>query len=202
MANSPIAFSIFAFTIGTSLFALFFEPDMFRAFLLHPYSFVRERRYFTVITSGLIHADLGHLLFNMITFYYFAFPLEPMIGRWPFLALYVISLVTSDISTIVKHRNDPNYYCLGASGAVTAVLFSFIIYRPTSFVYLMFIPVPIPAPLFAVLYILFSIYAARSARGRINHEAHLWGAASGLLITLVVAPRAYVRFFEAIGELV
>jgi len=202
MADSPVAFSIFALTIGASLFALFFERNLYRAFLLHPWSLVRERRYHTVITSGLIHGDAGHLLFNMFTFYFFAFALERAIGHWQFLVLYLVSMVASDITTIAKHRDDPEYFCLGASGAVSAVVLSSVIYFPTSVIYLALIPIPIPAPIFGILYIAGSYYAARRSHGRINHEAHLWGAISGLLLTLILDARAYGRFFETLGSLV
>ena len=200
-AASPVALVIFLFTIFTSLFTLFHRQDLFRMFLLHPWSLVREKRYYTLITSGLIHADLGHLLFNMFTFYFFAFPLESYLGHWQFGVLYVVSMVLSDITTVIKRRNDRDYYCLGASGAVTAVLFSFIIFEPTSSIYVMLIPIGIPAPLFAVLYIAFSYYALRRQRSHINHEAHLWGAVSGLLITAILSFGAYRGFLDTVKEM-
>ena len=205
---SPVAAAILGLTIFASLFALFGSPDIFREFVLHPYSFVRRRRYHTLITSGMIHADIPHLAFNMLTFYFFAVTVHPnqpglesFIGHWQFLVLYVISLVASDITTIIKHRNDPEYSCLGASGAVTAVIFSFIIYQPTSSIYLMLIPIPIPAPIFGVLYIAISTYAMKQNRGRINHAAHIWGAVSGLILTLILDPAAYLSFFNTLRSL-
>jgi len=163
---------------------------------------VREGRYYTFLTSGLIHADMGHLFFNMFSFYFFAPELERQIGHWQFLAIYVVSLVLSDVSTVLKHRDDPNYFCLGASGAVTAVIFSFIIYEPRASIYLMLIPVPIPAPLFGVLYVAYSYYSARCRQTRVNHAAHLWGAVSGLALTLVLDPGAYSHFFQALKFIV
>jgi membrane associated rhomboid family serine protease len=194
---SPVALFIFVITIATSLIAWQYE-DLFRLFALNLWSLVRERKYYTLVTSGLIHADGGHLIFNMFTFFFFAFTLERLIGHWQFLALYAASLVLSDITTVVKHRNDPNYFCVGASGAVTAVLFSFIIYEPGASIYLMFIPIPIPAPLFAVLFVGWSYYSARYRRTRVNHAAHLWGAIAGLALTLVLDPAAFRIFFQTL----
>ena len=148
---SPVALFILLLTVLTSLFTLYHEDDLFRKFILHPWSVVRRKRYYTLITSGLLHADMGHLLFNMLSFYFFAFALELRLGHWQFGVLYAASLVLSSISTVVRKRNDADYYCLGASGAVSAVIFSFIIHEPGSRIYVMFIPIAIPAPIFAFL---------------------------------------------------
>jgi len=201
--QAPVAAFIFALTIATSLLAWYGDESLYRRFILHPYSLVRENTWYTLLTSGLIHGDGFHLIFNMVTFWYFAFRLEiNYVGHWQFLVLYVAGLALSDITTVLRHRNDPDYYCLGASGAVTAVLFSFIIFRPQSQIGLLVIPIYVPAPVFAVLYIAFSCYAARGGRGHINHEAHLWGAVTGLLFTLIVDPSACVRFLDAVRGMV
>src|SRR3546814_15713642 len=118
--------------------------------MLHPHSFVRKKRLYTIITSGMIHADFGHLLFNMITYFFFAFPLERILhqtggnGHLQFALIYVGALILSDIPTIMKHRNNPGYASLGASGAISAVLFSFILFMPTPKLYLFF-AIGIPA---------------------------------------------------------
>lgn len=199
---SPVAFFIFLLTIATSLLAFSGSTGIMQRFILHPYTVVRQRRYYTLLTSGLIHADVPHLLFNMITFYFFVFPLEYFMGHGRFLALYVAGLIFSSLPSVIKHRDDPKYMALGASGAVTAALFSCIIYVPTASIYLMFIPIPIPAPLFAVLYVGFSYYSARSGRQtRIGHTAHLWGAITGLVMTLLLDWRAYPHFFQKLQQM-
>ncbi len=197
LQQSPAALFILALTVATSLIAWQYA-DLFRAFALNPWSLVRERRYYTFLTSGLIHADVGHLFMNMFSFYFFALPLERLMGHWQFLALYTVSLVLSDISTVVKHRNDPAYFCVGASGAVTAAIFSFIIYEPTSSIYFFFLPIPIPAPLFGVAYVVYSYFSARYRQTRVNHAAHLWGAVSGVALTLILDPAAYKGFLQAL----
>lgn len=191
---NPVASVIFVVTIATSLYA-FNNPTVYGNMMLHPYSIHRDKRkWYTVLTSGLIHADWGHLLFNMFTFYFFAFSLERIfvsgsgpIGHVYFGLLYVVSLFLSDIPTIMQQKNNPGYYSLGASGAISAVLFSFILFEPTAMLGL-FMIIPIPAYLFAVLYIGYCIWASKNSQDRINHDAHLFGALSGLLITIILYP--------------
>jgi membrane associated rhomboid family serine protease len=132
------------------------------------------------VTSGFVHADLGHLIFNLITFYSFGPGLERAMGTTRFVALYVSGLLISGLGTCYKHRNDPNYASLGASGAILAVLFASIIYFPRARLIMFPIPIPIPGPLFAVAYLAFSYYSSRYSRGRINHDAHILGALTGI----------------------
>jgi membrane associated rhomboid family serine protease len=186
-----IALIIFLATIGASLLGLFVSPKVIERSLFRPYWFLRGRQYDTIVTSGFVHADLSHLIFNLLTFYFFAFPLERRIGSPAFAALYVIGLVVSDAGTYFKHRNDPQYASLGASGAISAVLFASIVYFPSQKLFILPFPVPIPAPLFAIGYVAYSWYSARNPRGRINHDAHLGGALAGLAFVLLTDPRAY-----------
>jgi membrane associated rhomboid family serine protease len=159
--------------------------------LFRPYWFLRRREYHTVVTSALVHADLPHLIFNMVTFYFFAFPLERYIGSMAFLVLYLAGLVISHAGTYWKQHRNPDYACLGASGAISAVLFAAIVYFPEQRIFILPIPIPIPAPLYAVGYLAYSWYASRHPQGRINHDAHLGGAITGLLFVLLTQPSAY-----------
>ena len=186
-----IAAIILVVTLATSLAALYGSPKIIEHSLFRPYWFLRRRQYATIVTSGLVHADLPHLIFNLITFYFFAFQLEKQIGGARFAALYLIGLVVSDAGTYFKHRNDPDYASLGASGAISAVLFASIVYFPWQKLFIIPIPVPIPAPIFAIGYVAYSWYSARQARGRINHDAHLGGALFGLAFVLLTDPGAY-----------
>jgi len=191
--------AILVLTVGISLLGLFRVPAVIHKFLFRPYYFLRNREYDTMIMSGFIHADLGHLLFNMFTFYFFAFPMERFIGTPRFVVLYFLGLVLSHTCTFVKHRNDAEYASLGASGAVSAVLFAYIVYFPTSTLMIMPIPVPIPAALFAVGYVWYSWWAARHSHDRINHDAHLCGALSGVLFVALTDPGAFVRLASILG---
>ena len=194
-----IALVIFIATLVASLAGLYARPQLIERSLFRPYWFLRRRQYATAVTSGFVHADLPHLAFNMVTFWFFAFPLEKQIGPVRFAVLYLLGLVVSDLGTFFKHRNDPQYASLGASGAISAVLFAAIVYFPWMKLFIIPIPLPIPAPLFAVGYVAYSWYSARQARGRINHDAHLGGALFGLLFVLLTDPAAFGQLVRWLG---
>jgi membrane associated rhomboid family serine protease len=186
-----IAGIIFAATLAASLAGLYLAPQVIERSIFRPYWFLRRRQFETIVTSGFVHADLPHLIFNMVTFYFFAFPLERHIGPTRFGVLYLVALVVSDLGTWRKHRNEPEYASLGASGAISAVLFASIVYFPWQKLIIFPIPLPIPAPIFAIAYVAYSWYSARQARGRINHDAHLGGALFGLAFVLLTDAAAF-----------
>ena len=190
---------IFIATIATSLIGLYSSPQVIDRCLFRPYWFLRRRQYDTIYMSGFVHADLGHLIFNMVTFYFFAFDLEGFLGTIKFLVLYFLGLLLSHTCTFFKHRNNAEYASLGASGAISAVLFASIVYFPTSTIMILPIPVPIPAILFGVLYLAYTYWAAAQQRGRINHDAHLCGAVSGVVFVAVTDPSAIGRLFSLLG---
>lgn len=191
---TPVSSVIFALTIGLSLY-VFSNPQWYAKLMLHPYTLHRDKsKWYMVFTSGLIHKDWMHLIFNMMTFYYFGFALEAMfvqfsgaVGHVLFAGLYLVSLILSDIPTIIRQKNDPGYYSLGASGAICAVLFSFIMFQPKAMLGL-FMVIPIPAYLFAFLFLGYCIWASKQARDGINHDAHLFGALAGLGLTILLYP--------------
>lgn len=197
---TPVASVIFVLTIALSLY-VFSNPQWYAKLMLNPYAIHRDKkRVVTILTSGLIHKDWMHLLFNMMTFYFFGFSLEAMfvqfsgpVGHLLFAGLYLLSLVLSDIPTIVQHKNNPGYFSLGASGAICAVLFSFILFQPKATLGL-FMIIPIPAYLFAVLFLAYCVWAAKKSADNINHDAHLYGALTGIAITLLMYPWAFRHF--------
>ncbi len=194
---APVSAALLAVIVALSLIGLYRIPAWIERNLLRPYWLVRRGEYATLVTSGFIHADIAHLLFNGFTLWAFAFPLERTLGSGRFLLLYTAGLLVSSFGTWLKHREDPDYRSLGASGAILAVLFASIVYFPTNAIYILPIPVPIPAPLFAVAYLAYTVYASRQARGRINHDAHLSGALTGLAFVAATDPQAVARAIRA-----
>jgi len=180
-----------------SALALRVAPAIMERNLLRPYWLLRRKQYDTVITSGFIHGDFGHLLFNSLTFYFFAPALERHIGTARFVALYFIGLVLSSLGTVYKQRNNPDYAALGASGAIMAVLFAYIVYYPKQMLYLYF-AIPIPAVVFAFGYVAYSWWASKHKRDNINHDAHLDGAFVGIIFVGLTDFDAWRRFFSAI----
>jgi membrane associated rhomboid family serine protease len=197
----PAAVVIMVVTIIVSLVGLK-SPHVIEKTVLRPYWVTRRGEWERLITSGFVHGSGGHLFFNMLSFFFFAFPLERVIGSARFIILYFAGLVLSDLGTWYKHRNNPDYASLGASGAVLAVMFAYIVYFPSSSLYLFFVPVPIPAPLFAVGYLAYSWYQSRQNVGRINHDAHIGGAITGLLFVAVFDRGAYRELFDVINRLI
>jgi len=196
--SEPAAVLILAATITISILGLYRFPRLIERMVLRPYRVARGKGLATTLTSGLVHGDLGHLFFNMFTFYFFAFPLERYIGTGLLAALYTLGLFLSSLCSVHKHRDAPGYATLGASGAISAVLFAFIVYFPTTTLILLPIPIPIPAALFAVGYVAYSWWAARNPHGRINHDAHLCGAFSGLLFVALTDPGAYTDLLKRV----
>jgi membrane associated rhomboid family serine protease len=191
--GAPAATAILVAMVAASLLALYRLPALLDRHLLRPYWLLRKHQYETLVTSGFLHADLPHLLFNAFTFWAFGFSLERAIGTPAFVALYLFGLLVSSAGTWLAHRQQPQYASLGASGAILAVLFASIVYTPSQSIIVFPIPLPIPAPLFAVLYIAYTVWASRQARGRINHDAHLSGALAGVVFVLLSDPAAIGR---------
>ena len=198
LTQFPVASTIFVLTLITTIMA-FSNETLYGKLMLHPYSVSKGKYLYTIITSGLIHKDWMHLAFNMLSFYFFAFQLEGIIGHWQFAVLYVLSLILSDIPSILKHKNDFWYHSLGASGAISAVIFSYILFSPMSKMMIIPIPIPIPAIIFGVLYLVYCTYASKHSQDAINHDAHLFGALSGMFITIILFPGVVPYFFGQIS---
>jgi membrane associated rhomboid family serine protease len=179
---------LIAIIIANVLFSYkgFNDYSFFRKYEFH-IGQIRSGEQIRMLSSGFLHADFGHLVFNMITLYFFAPVVSGYLGNFMFVIIYFASLIFGSLLTLVMHKNDYNYRAVGASGAVTGVLYSAILLRPDMMLGIFFI-IPMPAYVFGILYLLFSIYGMKAKNDGIGHSAHFGGAIGGYLITLLVYP--------------
>lgn len=196
---TSVTFYLIVFNSIISLIGLYVLPGLVEAGYLKPYRTVREHTWYELITSGFLHIDFSHLFVNMFTLYFFGRIMENVLGPEYFLGLYLSGLIIAGIPSVIKFKNNPNYATLGASGAVGSVLFAFIFLYPLESIYIFLIPIPIPAFIFAILYLIYSMYESKQARGKINHEAHLAGALWGIIYLVVFVPNAIQHFLSTIG---
>jgi membrane associated rhomboid family serine protease len=181
----------------------FASPALINALILWPPIVRQKNEYYRLATYGLVHGNFVHLLFNMIALYSFGYAIEELydrdLGNLGFVFFYVVGLIVSILPTYLRNRDNADYRSLGASGAVSAVLFASVLLQPWSPI-LLYFAIKLPAIVFAVLYVAYSIYADRHAKDNINHSAHLWGAAYGVVFTLVMEPRLLPHFLSALGH--
>lgn len=201
MNVGPVTLVLIAITVLVSWQA-FEKPQLLGRLILWPPAVDRRRQYDRLLTHGFIHADWQHLLFNMITLFFFGGTIErafaPYIGPVGFLLFYLSAILVAILPTYLRHRHDPNYRSLGASGAVSAVLFASILINPWSLLLVFFIPMP--AIVFGVCYIGYSIWMDKRGGDNINHSAHLWGAGYGVLFTTMMEPRIIGVFLERLAS--
>jgi membrane associated rhomboid family serine protease len=198
LTHAPASSVILLLIVLTSLVG-FRSPRLTERFLLHPWSVFRRHQYERLVTSGFLHANLMHLLFNLIAMYSVAMYVEAAAGTTRFLIIYFGSLLLSGLIPTMRKRNDPEYRALGASGAVSALFFAGMLYFPGAKVALLFLPIPMPWPVFAVLFVAASVYGARKKWDNVAHDVHIYGAISGLLLTIAFDSSALPGFLTALG---
>jgi membrane associated rhomboid family serine protease len=164
---------------------------------------IQRGEYDRFFGHGFIHADGAHLLFNMITLFFFGSIIEQFYRQYlyelGFVLFYLGGLIAAIIPSYLKHKNDHRWASLGASGAVSAVLFTYILFEPWKLIFVFFIPVP--AIIFAGLYVAYSIWSGKRGRDNVNHSAHLWGAAYGVIVTILIEPRIVPHFLNKLTHL-
>ena len=200
----PVTFLLIGLNIAFSL-AGFYNAEMMQKTILWPYYVKRKNQYYRMITSGFLHADWMHLFFNMFTLYFFGrnieivFSMYGLGGKTAYLLLYFMALVISDLPTCIKHQDNYDYRALGASGAVSAVVFAAIVFQPWTSIYL-YGAIKISAAVYAVLYIIYCVYMGRQGGDNVNHDAHLWGSLFGIVFTLVLIATLQPDLFKYIIE--
>jgi membrane associated rhomboid family serine protease len=152
---------------------------------------IRNKEYIRMFSSGFLHVDMTHLFFNMFTLFIFANVVVGTLGSVSFLLIYIASLLAGNVLSYNFHKHQPNYNAVGASGAVTGIVYASILLYPDMSLYLFFIPIPIPAWIFGILYLLYSIYGMKKQLGNIGHDAHFGGAIAGYVMTLLLVPSLF-----------
>ncbi|MBA3704393.1 MAG: rhomboid family intramembrane serine protease [Bacteroidetes bacterium] len=199
-----ITYIIIALTVFISIIAMdnntLKNKLMFNAYMIN-----KRKEWYRFFSNGLIHADWMHLAFNMYSLYIFGRAAEDFYltlfeerGILFFILLYVGGLGMSSIYSYEKHKNDIYYNALGASGAVSAVVFAFIVIAPTAQLGFLFIPVPIPAYLFGLLFLGIEYYLGKRGQSNIGHDAHFWGAVFGAVFTIILKPSLVTNFIDQI----
>jgi len=174
-----------------------YNPEIFNRFAESPYDIVHNKRYYQIVTSAFLHVDWMHLLFNMFTLFSFGTYLEIMFvrstgmlaGTIDYGLIYLISLLCGSVLTVILNYKNPSYLAVGASGAVSGIVFSYVLFNPFAMIMVFF--VPMPAFVFAFLYVGISIYGMKTKMGNIGHEAHLGGAVGGVIATLILIKGAF-----------
>ncbi len=184
------------------------KPDLLERMTMSPYQISHHHEYWRFITSGFIHADFMHLFFNLFSFYFFGMQLEyvfsiifPGFGVQMFILFYVLGIVVADLPTYFKQKSNPNFHSLGASGAVSAVIFAGIMFFPTEKIYLFGI-LGIPGIIYAGLFTWYSIAMDRRGRDFVNHSAHLYGGFFGVLFVSLTYPKVWITFTEQIRAMI
>jgi membrane associated rhomboid family serine protease len=202
MENISITIGIIAITCLIS-FSAFSSQKIMNDLIMWPTEMREKNQWYRFISSGFLHGDWMHLIFNMVTLFMFGQGIvepacEELSGKWMYLVLYFGGMVIADIPSYLKHKDDYQYRSLGASGAVSAVVFAGIVFFPTMKMGLFFIPPIIPAYIFGPLYLLYCVWAAKQSRDNINHDAHLWGALFGLVFPIALHPTLFQRMIGLI----
>lgn len=209
MITNPVTLVLIGVTAIVSVIALS-NRNLFDQWKFNPYAAKNSRQYWRFFTYGLLHADFIHLFINMMVLWSFGDVVEQYYAvifgkKWlmMYLLLYVGGIMLSVLPSFGKHKNHPEYNAVGASGAVSAVVFASILFAPTGKIYLFFIPIGIPAFIFGLLYLVYSYIMGRRGKSNIGHDAHFWGAIFGILFTIaskpIVAKHFWIQIMDFFG---
>jgi len=201
-----ITYFLIAVIVITSFYA-WKKPDIFQKWLMNPYLINKRREYHRFLTSGLIHSNYGHLFLNMLALFFFGRNVEMVFGiilgpsgKIILIIFFLLGIVVSDIPTYLKYKDLPHYNSLGASGGVSALVFSSIMFFPLQKIYILFIPFGIPGFIIGILYLAYSYYQAKKMSDGINHDAHFYGAIFGVVFTIIISPGSLANFIKEIAN--
>lgn len=209
MGDAPIQITLVIVVLNVVFsIAGFGNERLLKRYLFNPVTIRQNNQWERFLTSGFLHGGWLHLFINMFVLYQFGAFVERNFrrifdgsGHFEFVTMYLGALIISELPSYYKHRNNPNYNSLGASGAVAAVLFAFILFKPWWMLYL-FGLIPIPAVVFGALYLFYSARMARQSQDAINHDAHFWGALFGFGFTGLLEPRLLLEFLKKLVSVI
>jgi len=177
----------------------FNNKNLFVKLQFNPYQVYYKKQWYRLITHGFIHANWAHLIFNMISFYFFATYVEQMFNsKILFIFFYLSGIIIASLTTLIKHKNNHWYNSVGASGGVSAIIFASILFEPFSKIIILPIPIPIPAIIYGLLFLAYSQYMSKRNTDNINHDAHFLGAVYGLVFPILLNPNLIQHFFQKI----
>lgn len=183
------------------------HPETQQKLIFNPYMVYHRKQAYRLLSHGFIHADFPHALFNLLALWMFGSMVEDAFeyyfksqGSIYYLMLYVGGIITASLYSLEKHKDNPGYSALGASGAVSAVIFASILLNPLEKIYIFFIPIGIPGWIFGILYLWYSSYMSKKGYDNIGHDAHFWGAIFGLLLTAALRPSFIAEFITQITQ--
>lgn len=193
--------------IGTTViisFICFGRRELVNRFSFNAYAVLKRKEIYRLITHGFVHADISHLFVNMFTFYFFGAAMESLFvnigfGQWGFIGLYFGGMIFASLFDLIKYRDNIYYQSIGASGAISAILFSSIIFNPWERI-LLFAVIPVPGIIFGVLYVIYCQYMAKRATDNVNHNAHFWGAVFGLIYPILLKPSLLFLFINQLTK--
>ena len=197
-----ITFLIIIVTTGVTFLA-WNNTELYNKLIFNPYSIVHKKQYQRMFSGALLHADIPHLVVNMFVLYSFGSVIESAyvdyipFGNQMFVALYILSIAAANIKSLLDNKDDVWYNAVGASGAVSAVVFSFVLFEPKAQI-LFFGLVPIPAFLYGLLYLVYSQYMAKKGNDNVGHDAHFYGAVFGFVFTGILRPELFNLFIKQI----
>lgn len=193
--SAPATLALICVNIIISCYAFFVDRSFINHFAFQVQAVRDLRQHYRILTSSFLHGNLPHLLLNMLTLFFFGPEVERILGKLGFLVVYIGAIVASGMIALRVNRNNPAYASVGASDAVSGVVLSFCCFHPLQPLYIMFIPIPIPAILYGALFIAISAQMMDRTNRVIAHESHLGGALAGVALTILMKPEVLTQFF-------
>lgn len=193
--SSPATLALICVNVIIGIYAFYIDRTFINQFAFQVHAVRDQKQYYRILTSSFLHANLAHLLLNMMTLFFFGPEIERILGKLGFLVVYFGAIFASGYVSLKVNRDNPSYSSIGASDAVSGVVLSFCCFHPFQPLYLMFIPIPIPAILYGVLFMAISAQLMERSNRVIAHEGHLGGALAGVALTILMRPDVITRFF-------